>query len=289
MSIDKLHEKIRKLKSPVMVDFGVDAGCIPQNILEEEGSLLPAWVRLCREIMDKLEGSIPAVRFPFDGFALYGPEGLNALSALLSEAQNRGYYVLLDGPAVLSPWAAERAAQRIFDGGEYPCDALLISPYIGSDAVKPFLPYCKSGEKALFLAVRTPNKTALELQDLLTGTRLVHGAAAELVNRHGEGMYGKCGYSRIAAAASAGNPNSLRALRTAHNRMFLLVDGLDYPSGNAKNCSFAFDQFGYGAVVSVGPEIVAAWKASEGIAPAEAAVQAAERIKKNLLRYVTIL
>ena len=74
--------------------------------------------------------------------------------------------------------------------------------------------------------------------------------------------------------------------------MFLLVDGLDYPSGNAKNCSFAFDRFGYGAAICVGPSVTAAWKDVENadaVDYVKHAVQAAERIRKNVLRYITIL
>jgi hypothetical protein len=80
-------------------------------------------------------------------------------------------------------------------------------------------------------------------------------------------------------------------LRAKHDRMFLLVDGLDYPSGNAKNCSYAFDRFGYGAAVCAGPSVTAAWKdaESDGTDYIEQAVQSAERMKRNLCRYVTIL
>jgi len=213
------------------------------------------------------------------------------LSQLLAEAGELGYYVLLDGPQILSPWAADRAAETLLGGGEYACDGLLISPYIGSDSIKPFLPYCKDGEKDLFVVVRSPNKSAVELQDLLTGSRHVYTAAAEIVNRFGEQIIGKSGYSRICAAASAGSPDSLRNLRMKHNRMFLLVDGLDYPSGNAKNCSFAFDRFGHGAVVCAGPSVAAAWKETEsdGTNYTELALQAAERMRKNITRYVTVL
>lgn len=291
MSIDKLHEKIRKLKNPSMVDFGVKEDLIPPHILAEEETWLKAYARFCWELMAALKGLVPAVRFSFSTFSLLGPEGLTALSDLLKQAANDGFYVLLDAPQILTPWEADRTAATIFGGEDYPCDGLLISPYIGSDALRPFLPSCREGEKDLFVVVRSPNKSALELQDLLTGSRLVHGAAAEMVNRHGESIFGKCAYSRVGAAVSAGSVNSLRSIRTAHKRMFLLVDGLDYPSGNAKNCSYAFDRFGYGAVVCAGPSVTAAWKESEsdGTDYLDQAVQASERMKRNITRYVTIL
>ena len=291
MSIDLLHNKIRKLKNPSVIDFGIKTDCIPPHILEEEGSVCAAYGRFCRELMAALKGFVPAVRFSFGAFSLLGPEGLTVLRHLLKEAAEHGFYVILDGPEILSPWAADRTADVIFANDGFPCDALLFSGYIGSDAIKPFLPWCKGGGKSVFVVVRSPNKSASELQDLLTGSRLMHGAAAETVNRFGEQAPGKCGYAQIGAAVSASAPDSLRNLRIKYNRVFLLVDGLDYPSGNAKNCSYAFDRFGYGAAVCAGPSVTAAWKdaQSDGRDYIDHAVQAVERMKKNITRYVTIL
>ncbi len=290
MSIDLLHEKIRRLKNPTMLDLAVKESLLPPQLLEQEGTALAAYSRFCRELLEELKGIVPAVRLSFDAFALQGAAGLECLSRLLTLAGELGYYRAVDCSAVHTPWDADRAAEVFFGGQAYPCEALIVSAYIGSDAIKPFVPFCKEG-KSLFVLVRTPNKTALELQDLMTGSRLVHGAAAELAVRHGEGNYGKCGYSHIGALAGAGGADSLRALRSKHNRLFLLVDGIDYPSGNAKNCSYAFDRFGYGAVVSSGPYITAAWREAEqnGEDYLQQAVLAAERLKKNIMRYVTIL
>ena len=288
MSIDKLHDKIRKMKNPSMLDLTVQNDAIPAHI--QLGSAAQNYAAFCRELMEGLKDTVPAVRFRFDTFALMGAEGLTALSALLKEAQELGYYVLLDAPGILSPEDAQTTADAIFGGESYPCDGLLITPYIGSDAIKPFVGYCKA-DKDLFVVVRSANKSAMELQDLMTGTRLVHTAAMDIVSRLGENIFGKNGYSRVCAAVSAGAPNSIRAIRNGYKYTYLLVDGLEYPSGNHKNCSFAFDRFGYGAVVCAGTSITAAWKESgtDGTDFVAQAVDAADRMKKNLGRYVTIL
>ena len=290
MSIDSLQDKIRKRKNPSVIDFTIRLEDLPPHLLEE-GSSAMAYARFCRELMEALKETVPAVRFSFDMFALLGCDGITLLQQLMQEAGVLGYYVLLDGPQILSPWAAVKAAETLFGSGEYACDGLLIDPYIGSDSIKAFLPYCKDNEKDLFVVVRSPNKSAVELQELLTGSRHVYTAAAEIVNRFGEQIIGKSGYSRICAAASAGSADGLRNLRTKHNRMFLLVDGLDYPSGNAKNCSYAFDRFGHGAAVCAGPSVTSAWKEaqSDGKNYTDLALQAAERMCKNLTRYVSIL
>ena len=72
----------------------------------------------------------------------------------------------------------------------------------------------------------------------------------------------------------------------------MLLDGFDYPNANAKNCSNAFDKFGHGAIACGGTSITCAWKqveGSDGRDFGEHAVAAAERMKKNLTRYTTIM
>ena len=291
MSIDFLHDKIRKLKNPLIVDMSITEALLPPHLMEQEGEFANAYFRFCRELLEALEGVVPGVRFSFDTFALLGEQGLVELRSLLTRAGELGFYTLLDGPQILSPWAADRAA-ALLENDEYPCQGMLISPYIGSDAIKPFVSACAKGDRDLFIVVRSANKSASELQDLLTGKRLVQGAAAELVNRFGESIFTKCNYSRICSVSSAGAADSLRNLRAQYKHMFVLVDGLDYPSGNMKNCSLAFDRFGYGAAISAGPTITAAWLDTEDGQPEayiDHALAAAERLKKNLQRYITIL
>ena len=202
-----------------------------------------------------------------------------------------GYYVCLDAPEILSPNMAKLVAEGFLgDYSQYPCDGLVISGYAGSDIIKPFLPYCKDGKKDVFVVARTANKSAPELQDLLAGSRLVHAAAADHVNRYGTETAGKFGYTRVGILAAASSADSLRNLRAKYPKLFFLVDGYDYPNANAKNCSFAFDKFGHGAAVC-SSGIAAGWKQAEsdGSDYLEQAKAAAERMRKNLTRYVSIL
>ncbi len=285
MSIDVLQEKIRKMKNPAMVDLTLLPEQIPAYI-RESADELTAYTLFCREMLGNLKGLVPAVRFSYDHFALLG--GLENLRELLVQAGECGYYVALDGPQTISVATAELAAEKIM---EYHFDGLILSPYIGSDGVKPFMNICKEQGKDLFFAVRTSNKSALELQDLLTGSRHVYTAAADMLNRFAQTVLDRSGYARIGLLVSAGSPTSLMELRNKYNRMFLLVDGLDTPSGNAKNASLAFDRLGHGAVVCAGAGITCAWteNESDGTDCFEQAVQAAQRMQKNLTRYVEIV
>ena len=208
---------------------------------------------------------------------------------VLDFASKLDFYVLLDMPDMPGPLAAERTADTLTKD-VWHCDGVVIGAYLGTDILRPFLKAAKA-EKDIFVIARTSNKSAPEIQDLITGGRLIHAAVVDTVSRHGAALMDKCGYSRIAVVAAAGAADSLRSLRSKYRSTFLLLDGYDYPSGNAKNCSFAFDNLGHGAVVCAGDSVTAAWMLSEADPRnyVDAAVEAALRMKKNLLRYISVL
>ena len=135
MSVSVLHDKIRKLKNPSMVDFSVKTEHLPPHLLED-GNPVDAYLRFCKELLDGLKGIVPAVRFRFNNFAMMGPQALQQLPQILRQASDLGFYVVLDAGEMLSPWAAEQAADVFFGGDTYCCDGLVISPYIGSDAIR---------------------------------------------------------------------------------------------------------------------------------------------------------
>ena len=288
MSIDVLQEKIRKTKNPSVLELALPVSDLPPKFSRNADG----YAAFCRELLERLKDTVPAVRVSFTAFALLGHDGLYQLSETLKKAADLGYYVLLDAPEILSPASAKITADSIFgEGSIYPCDGLVVSGYLGSDVIKPFLPYCKKEKKSLFVVARTANKSAPELQDLLAGTRLVHAAAADHVNRYGGDTAGKSGYTNVGILAAASSAESLKNLRIKYPKLFLLVDGYDYPNANAKNCANAFDKFGHGAAVCSGTGITCAWKEAESGEEAwlDHAKAAADRMKKNLTRYVTVL
>lgn len=286
MSVDILQEKIRKMKNPSVLELALPLSDLPPQFARTADG----YTDFCCELLEALQGVVPAVRVSFAAFALM--EGLDGLKRVLSAARELGWYILLDAPEIASAMMAQIVADTLLgDISAFSCDGLVISGYAGSDLIKPFLPYCKKQKKDIFVITRTANKSAPELQDLLCGTRLVHEAAADHVNRYIAGTEGKCGYAGVGILASASSAGSLRTLRAKYNRLFFLLDGLDYPNANAKNCSFAFDKFGHGAAACVGSSVLCAWKQAEsdGSDYLEHAMAAVERTKKNLTRYVTIL
>lgn len=292
MSIDRLQERIRRTKNPSVIDLTVDKKVIPECVSSQADTWTKAYMLFAQEMLEALRGLVPAVRFQFNGFAIYGAEGLELLNKVTKRAQKLGYYVLLDAPEAICAARAEQTAELLLDLENSVCfDGLIVSSYIGSDGLKPYAKRLKKSEKSLFVVIRTPNKSASELQDLLTGSRLVHMAMADVVNNLAAPLLGRCGFSQIGCAASATSADSLRTLRSKYKSMFLLVDGYDYPVANAKNCSHAFDSLGHGAIVCAGASVTGAWLEADCSETQylSLAVEAAERMKKNLTKYVPVL
>ena len=279
MSIDVLQNKIRKLKNPSALVLAPMADQIPQE-LGLEG--------YCIGLLEGLRELIGAVRVDPTAFLLLDG-GVEALSAVLKRAKELGYYVILDWTRVESPVQAKYASQKILQGDRWPCDAAVISGYAGTDTIKHWFK-ATANKKDLFVLVKTANKSGAEVQDLQNGGRFVYTAGADLASWMGENAIERCGYSRMGVVAGAYNAASLRTLRTNYPRTFLIVDGVDETGCNAKNVSYAFDKLGHGALVCASHSIFAAWKeAEEGTDPVAAAVEAAERMKRNITRYVTVL
>lgn len=307
MSIAALQERIRRSKSPVMVGLDPYLPILPPHIVREafaeHGQTLhgaaEAYARFCTELLDALKDVAPAVKLQSACFEALGADGIAVMQRLSVYAKKLGYYVLIDSMRGDVGSVAEIYAQAMFGEvpvGEtahrlYACDALTVNGYLGSDGIKPFLPYCKRDGKNIFLLLKTSNRSSREVQDLLSGDRVVYTAMADLVMRWSTDLFGKNGYSEIGAVVGATFPQTLRLLREKYDRLFFLVPGYGAQGGTAKNVQFAFDRFGHGAIVTASRSILCAWQkaGSDGTDYLTHAVAAAEKMKKEIARYVTIL
>ena len=306
MSVDTLQMRIRKRKNPTAVRLDLRADLLPPGLLadavaahgETAGALAEACGSFGIGILDALADVVPAVIFNTAYYDAMGAAGAALLQRLCAHAEKRNYYVILETMRSDLEAAAELCAQTYFGAlqiGEtqtalYGADALCIGAFTGSDGVRPYLPYCRDREKSLFLLARTANKSAREVQDLISGDRVIHTVMTDLAVRWGAVLLGKCGYSQVGVVVSAAGAGLLQELRRRYDRLFFLVSGYGVPGSMAKDVQYAFDQLGHGAVVAASDGIAGAWRkaGSGGLDFAEQARTAAERMRDEIARYVTV-
>lgn len=306
MSIDLLQSKIRKLKCPIMVGLDPTPELIPPELTAEckerlgDGveALAESYLCFCKGILDALRKTVPAVKVQTACFEALGWQGVKVMQELLAYAKKQGYYVLLETMRSDVGHIAAVNAESVFGGldcgGErvfpYPCDGLVLNGYLGSDGIKPYLPYLKGEDpKNLFVVVKSSNKSSGEVQDLVSGGRVVHTAMADLTLRWSTELFGKCGYGEVGAVVGLGNPAAIQALRKRYDTLFFLVPGYGAQGGAAKHAAYAFDRLGHGAAVCASRSILGAWREQAGVDWPEAAIAAVEKMKKLLESYVTVL
>ena len=108
----------------------------------------------------------------------------------------------------------------------YDIDFVTVNPYMGTDCVKPFIEENKKYNKGLFILVKTSNPSSGELQDLkLENGNEVYSQVASLVEKWGEDLRGKYGYSNIAAVVGATYPEQLKDIRKKAPYTFFLIPG----------------------------------------------------------------
>ena len=282
MSMDVLKNKIRKLRNPSALTIAPTLDTLPPQYTGIAGM-----GEYCRRVLEALKGQLPAVKVSFSHFALLGCEGLQELKSVLDTAAKLGYYVILDWQRQEDEASAKAAAKLLLSGELWPCDAVVLSCYPGSAAVKPYIQEANAEKKDVFVVLKTAGKSGSELQDLQTGGRTVYTAGADLLAKWGDPAVERCGYSRVAAVGNASHMASLKVLREKYPRLFLLVDGLEAGNANARNASFAFDRMGYGALVCC--NLLTAWIENPENDPVEEVVSAAQKMKRNISTYVTVL
>lgn len=306
MAIDVLQEKIRKMKNPTMVGLDPILDLIPEHIRREAYSqygetlkgAAEAYRVFCFGILDALKEVVPATKIQTGCFQALGHDGMEAMEQVIAHANELGYYVLMDTMRGDIDCTAQALADSYFGGVKvgkqsylpYPCDAVMTNGYLGSDGIMPFTKYCKEG-KNVFLLAKTSNKSSREVQDILSGDRIVYQVIMDLAMRWSTDMFGKFGYSEIAVAVSGNHSRILEDLRRKYDRLFFLVPGYGAQGANARDVQYAFDKFGYGAVVCSGRSILYAYKkeGKDGKDYQSDALQEALRMKQSLSEFVTVL
>ena len=117
---------------------------------------------------------------------------------------------------------AERYAVECFE--RYGADAVTINPYLGLDAMEPFLDY---GEKGVFILCRTSNPGGADLQNL----KLADGSSLyEHVARQASGVWNV--NNNIALVTGATHPEELARIRQITGDMTLLLPGIGVQGGD---------------------------------------------------------
>lgn len=182
--------------------IGLDPTRLPAQFTNAEDGLYD----FCMAIVEATANLACAFKPNIAFFEAHGPVGISALRRLIADMP-RSVPVIVDAKRGDIGSTAAAYAQAIFD--QLGADAVTLSPYLGGDALAPFLAYA---DKGCFILCKTSNPGSGDLQDLqlASGEPLymaVARKAREAWNTHGNaGLVVGATYPEILAQVRAECP-----------------------------------------------------------------------------------
>lgn len=300
MFADKLVARIADLNNPTVVGLDPHFSKIPvfirQDAERKHGNTLKAAAEAIllfnHQIIDAIADIVPAVKPQIAFYECFGHEGVRAYEETIRYAKSRGLLVISDAKRNDIGSTAEAYAQGHLGSvspfgsplAAFDADALTVTPYLGSDGIKPFVDVCAAEGKGLFVLVRTSNPSADEIQGQPVGDQLLDEHVATLVEGWGRDVIGESGFSSIGAVVGATYPEEAHILRGLMPNQIFLVPGYGAQGGTVDDIKPCFHENGTGAIINSSRGILFAYQETDMPEQdfAKAARQAALQMKEDL-------
>lgn len=215
----------------------------------------------CRTVIDAVMDCAAVIKPQAAFFEQLGPEGMQALHALIQYARSRDLEVLLDAKRGDIGTTAEGYADAYL-GSESPwsCDALTVNPYLGDDTLEPFVRTANQRGAGIFVLVKTSNPGSGFLQDLEWHGQELFYRVSQVVQQHAAKSQGTSGYGNVGAVVGATYPEQLAQLRAVMPNAWLLIPGYGAQGGTAQDVASGFDANRLGAIVNNSRGIIFAYQ-----------------------------
>ncbi len=275
---DRLQEKINQ-SSPVCVGLDPALEKLPNGLHRSAQGVL----EFCKGIIDATKDIASCIKPQMAYFEVLRAEGMQVFWDVCDYAHQQGLIVIADGKRNDIGTTCEAYADAYLSS-DSSIDALTVSPYLGSDGIKPFIDRAMKHKKGIFVLVKTSNPSSGELQDLPVGDEAVHEHMAQLVESWAREQLRSNNVSCVGAVVGATYPEEMKYLRTLMPHVPFLIPGYGAQGGTAADIKHGFLADGSGAIVNASRSIIFA---SKGKNWKEAARKAAEEMVEDLRKVIS--
>jgi orotidine-5'-phosphate decarboxylase len=249
---------------------------VPARFPEELRDLpeAEATLRFCLGILEAVEPYAAAVKLQAAFFERLGPAGMEIYADLIGASSDLGLPVVADVKrGDIGPVAAAYAEAHL---GVYGATCVTVNPYMGEDAVLPFLEEARRRGGGVFVLVSTSNPSSSEIQE--TTDPPLFEAAARLVARLGrsDGDYPDAG-----AVVGVTRPEIGGRVRELLPEALFLSPGYGAQGGDATGIRPLLDRLGGGVLVNSSRNILYAYEGTDSDYT-QAAGEAAHRTRDEL-------
>ena len=261
--IEKYNARVKAFNSLLCVGLDCNMDYMPQEFLACDYPQFEFNKWIIEETHEFVAAYKPNIAF----YEARGVDGLAELSMTMDylREQHPDIFTICDAKRADIGSTSQAYATAIFD--QLGFDAITLHPYLGRDALEPFL---SREDKGCIILCRTSNAGAVEFQDLQVGEKYLWEVVAERVcsewNIHNNCML----------VVGATYPNEMKVVREIVGDMTLLVPGIGVQGGNVQQTVTAgLNRHGNGLMIN----------SSRGIIFSESPRRAAQELRDGINAY----
>lgn len=248
MIVDRLYEAVKE-KGFVCVGLDSHLGYIPNYIKEKHEKISDIIFEYNKTIIDATSDIVAIYKPQIAYYEANGLEGLIAYQRTLRYLKEKGLLSIGDVKRGDIASTAKEYAKAHFKG-EFEADFITLNPYMGMDSITPYLDYLKTGEKGVFVLLRTSNEGAKDIECLDYDGEALYFKVGDELKKFADELTSECGYSPLGFVVGATHSEEAKKIRERYKNIFFLLPGYGAQGAKAEDIRTYLNDFNGGVVNS---------------------------------------
>ena len=248
MIVDRLYEAVKE-KGFVCVGLDSHLDYIPNYIKEKHEKLSDVIFEYNKTIIDATSDIVAIYKPQIAYYEANGLEGLIAYQRTLRYIKEKGLLSIGDVKRGDIASTAKEYAKAHFKG-EFEADFITLNPYMGMDSITPYLDYLKTGEKGVFVLLRTSNEGAKDMECLDYNGEALYFKVGDELKKFADELTSECGYSPLGFVVGATHSEEAKKIRERYKNIFFLLPGYGAQGAKAEDIRTYLNEFNGGVVNS---------------------------------------
>lgn len=248
MIVDRLYEAVKE-KGFVCVGLDSHLDYIPNYIKEKHEKLSDIIFEYNKTIIDATSDIVAIYKPQIAYYEANGLEGLIAYQRTLRYLKEKGLLSIGDVKRGDIASTAKEYAKAHFKG-EFEADFITLNPYMGMDSITPYLDYLKTGEKGVFVLLRTSNEGAKDIECLDYNGEALYFKVGDELKKFADELTSECGYSPLGFVVGATHSEEAKKIRERYKNIFFLLPGYGAQGAKAEDIRTYLNDFNGGVVNS---------------------------------------
>ena len=248
MIVDRLYEAVKE-KGFVCVGLDSHLDYIPNYIKQKHEKLSDVIFEYNKTIIDATSDIVAIYKPQIAYYEANGLEGLIAYQRTLRYLKEKGLLSIGDVKRGDIASTAKEYAKAHFKG-EFEADFITLNPYMGMDSITPYLDYLKTGEKGVFVLLRTSNEGAKDIECLDYNGEALYFKVGDELKKFADELTSECGYSPLGFVVGATHSEEAKKIRERYKNIFFLLPGYGTQGAKAEDIRTYLNDFNGGVVNS---------------------------------------